>query len=69
VIQPERSTSATPAMVSSSMVGRVKGRKGRADAAEGADIFLNLLDAGVQAGRRKSDIRNPKSETNPKFQQ
>src|SRR4051812_49106982 len=28
VIQPERSTSATPAIVSSSIVGRVKGRKG-----------------------------------------
>ena len=27
VIQPERSTSATPAMVSSSMLGRVNGRK------------------------------------------
>jgi hypothetical protein len=27
VIQPERSTSATPAMVASSMLGRVKGRK------------------------------------------
>ena len=27
VIQPERSTSATPAMVSSSIEGRVKGRK------------------------------------------
>ena len=27
VIQPERSTSATPRMVSSSMLGRVKGRK------------------------------------------
>ena len=30
VIQPERRTSATPAMVSSSISGRVKGRKGRA---------------------------------------
>src|SRR5262245_7535812 len=28
VIHPERSTSATPAMVSSSMLGRVKGKKG-----------------------------------------
>ena len=27
VIQPERNTSATPAMVASSIVGRVKGRK------------------------------------------
>ncbi len=30
VIQPERSTSATPAIVASSIVGRVKGRKGSA---------------------------------------
>jgi hypothetical protein len=29
VSQPDRSTSATPAIVASSMVGRVKGRKGK----------------------------------------
>src|ERR1035437_3893067 len=33
VIQPERRTSTTPAMVSSSMVGRVNGRNGAADLA------------------------------------
>src|SRR5580692_3025599 len=50
VIQPERSTSATPAMVSSSMVGRVNGRNGAADlagaAARLAD-FEDLLRAGM----------------------
>src|SRR5258708_15997856 len=48
VIQPERSTSATPAIVSSSMVGRVKGRKGTAAAGGGG--------AGGGGGGGKSGV-------------
>src|SRR5579862_2777136 len=50
VIQPERNTSATPAMVSSSIVGRVNGRNGTpALAGEVARLvgFESLLRAGV----------------------
>src|SRR6267142_1361253 len=38
VIQPERRTSPTPAIVSSSIVGRVSGRYGRADCAGGVGL-------------------------------
>jgi hypothetical protein len=44
VIQPERRTSATPAMVSSSMVGRVKGKKGSAPS-------TGSEPAGMEVGR------------------
>src|SRR6185437_13187932 len=44
VSQPERRTSATPAIVSSSMVGRVKGRKA------GAAGVGTAVEAGMDAG-------------------
>src|SRR5471030_2706536 len=47
VIQPERRTSATPAMVSSSMNGRVNGRKGGADLAVTRLAGLVLAEAGM----------------------
>src|SRR5258708_5741916 len=53
VIQPERSTSATPAIVSSSMVGRVKGRKGTAAAGGGVAVGVEGADiSGLVAEQR-----------------
>src|SRR6266700_3490061 len=42
VSQPERSTSATPAIVSSSIVGRVMGRYGAAGFAVGAEAGADM---------------------------
>jgi len=63
VIQPDRNTSATPEIVSSSIVGRVSGKYGTAGlrsrvvaVAAGADMLRLVAEEGVVAGFRDQMI-------------